>query len=144
MYPEDESIAQILADVGLISHADLTRAKEQAKVAGKGVVQILLETGSLTEMDITKALASQFGLDTVDLNKYEVPQEVLALVPRDLARQWKLLPIFKHGNQLTVAIANPLDIEAVDKLRETLSLTIQPVVSCLADIEAALDRYYGR
>ncbi len=144
MYPEDESIAQILADVGLISHADLARAKEQAKVDGKGVVQILLETGSLTEMDITKALASQFGLDTVDLNKYEVPQEVLALVPRDLAHQWKLLPIFKHGNQLTVAIANPLDIEAVDKLRETLSLTIQPVVSCLSDIEAALDRYYGR
>jgi len=83
VYPEDESIAQILADVGLISHADL-------------------------------------------------------------ARQWKVLPIFKRENQLTVAIANPLDIETVDKLCETLSLTIQPVVSCLSDIEAALDRYYGR
>jgi hypothetical protein len=144
MYPEDESIAQVLTDVGLISPADLVQAKEQAKVAGKGVVQILLETGSLTEMDITKALASQFGLDTVDLNKYEVPQGVLALVSRDLARQWKILPIFKRGNQLTVAIANPLDTEAVDQLGESLSLTIQPVVSCLSDIEAALDRYYGR
>jgi hypothetical protein len=45
---------------------------------------------------------------------------------------------------VTVAIANPLDMEAVDKLGESLSLTIQPVVSCLSDIEAALDRYYGR
>jgi type IV pilus assembly protein PilB len=144
MYPEDEFITEILTDVGLISRADLVRAKEQAKVDGKGVVQVLLEAGRLTEMDITKALASQFGLDTVDLNKYEVPQDVLALVSRDLARQWKIIPIFKHGNQLTVAIANPLDMEAVDKLGESLSLTIQPVVSCLADIEAALDRYYGR
>jgi hypothetical protein len=144
MYPEDEFITEILTDVGLISRADLVRAKEQAKVDGKGVVQVLLEAGRLTEMDITKALASQFGLDTVDLNKYEVPQDVLALVSRDLARQWKIIPIFKHGNQLTVAIANPLDMEAVDKLGESLSLTIQPVVSCLSDIEAALDRYYGR
>jgi type IV pilus assembly protein PilB len=94
-------------------------------------------------MDVTKALSSQFGLDTVDLNKYEVPQETLALVSRDLARQWKVIPIFKSGNQLTVAIANPLDMEAVDKLGESLSLTIQPVMSCLSDIEAALDRYYG-
>ena len=63
---------------------------------------------------------------------------------RDLARQWKVLPIFKLGNQLTVAIVNPLDMEAVDKLGESLSLTVQPVMSCLSDIEAALDRYYGR
>ena len=144
MYSEDESITQILTDVGLISRGDLVQAKQQAKVAGKSVVQILLEAGRLTEMDVTRALASQFGLDTVDLNKYEVPQGTLALVSRDLARQWKVLPIFKSGNQLTVAIANPLDMEAVDKLGESLSLTIQPVVSCLSDIEAALDRYYGR
>jgi hypothetical protein len=143
MYPEDESITQILTDVGLVSRGDMAQAKERSKVAGKSVVQILLETGRLTEMDITKALASQFGLDTVDLNKYEVPQDVLAVMSRDLARQWKVLPIFKRGNQLTVAIANPLDMEAVDKLGESLSLTIQPVVSCLSDIEAALDRYYG-
>ncbi len=144
MYPEDESITQILADVGLISSIDLAQAKEQAGITSKGVLQILLETGRLTEMDITKTLANQFGLDTVDLNKYEVPQDVLALVPRDLARQLTVLPIFKRGSQLTVAIANPLNMEAVDKLGESLSLTIQPVVSCLSDIEAALDRYYGR
>ena len=135
---------RILTDVGLISIADLARAKEQAsKVDGMGVMQVLLEEGRLTEMDITKALASQFALETIDLNQYVVPQDVLALVSRDLARQWKILPIFKHGNQLTVAIANPLDMEAVDKLGELLSLTIQPVVSCLSDIEAALDRNYG-
>ena len=85
MYSEDESITQILTDVGLISRGDLVQAKQQAKVAGKSVVQILLEAGRLTEMDVTRALASQFGLDTVDLNKYEVPQDVLKLVSRDLA-----------------------------------------------------------
>ena len=144
MYLEDESITQILTDIGLISPVDLAQAKEQAQVAGKSVVQILLEAGRLTEMDITKAFASQFGLDVVDLNDYKIPQDVLALMSRDVVRQWKVLPIFKRGNQLTVAIANPLDMEAVDKLGELLSLTIQPVVSCLSDIEAALDRYYGR
>jgi type IV pilus assembly protein PilB len=121
MYPEDEFITQILPDVGLISRADLAWAKEQAKTAGKSVMQILLEAGRVTEMDITKALANQFALDTVDLSKYEIPRDVLALVSRDLARQWRILPIFKHGNQLTVAIANPLDLEAVDKLGELLS-----------------------
>jgi type IV pilus assembly protein PilB len=143
MYPEDESITQILTDVGLVSRADLAQAKEQAQVTGKSVVQILLEAGRLTEMDITKALASQFGLEVMDLNGYRIAPEVLAVLSRDQARQWKVLPIFKRGNQLTVAIANPLDMEAVDKLGETLSLSIQPVVSCLSDIEAALDRYYG-
>ena len=144
MYLEDESITQILMDIGLISRVDLAQAKEQAQVAGKSVVQILLEAGRLTEMDVTKALASQFGLDVVDLNEYKIPQDVLALMSRDVARQWKVLPIFKRGNQLTVAIANPLDMEAIDKLGGSLSLTIQPVVSCLSDIGAALNRYYGR
>src|SRR5258708_33185578 len=130
MYPEDEDIVQILMDVGLISPADLAQAKEQAKIAGKGVLQILLETRRLTEMDITKALASQFGLDTMDLNQYRIPQDVLAALSPDLARQWKVLPLFKRGNQLTIAIATPLDMEAVDKLAETLALTIRPVVSC--------------
>ena len=144
MYPEDESITQILTDVGLISHADLIRSQERAKATGKGVVETLLEEGCLTEMDITKALANQFGLETLDLNQYKIPEDALALVSPDLARQWKVLPLFKRGNQLTVAMANPLDMDAVDKLGESLSLTIRPVVSCLSDIEAALNRYYGR
>src|SRR5258707_6978578 len=116
MPAQDETVLQILTDVGLVTSEDLQQAKARAAATGAGLVQTLIDMGRVTEMGVAKALASQFGLETVDLPSYElpgreIPADVLAIVPREVALHAKIIPVFRRGDTLTVAIADPLDVE---------------------------------
>ena len=103
----------------------------------------LLKGGKLTEVDVSKALAGQFGMDFIQLAEYRVPDEVIAMVPRHVARRYKVVPVYKHDSTLTVAISDPMDVDTVDSLRYILKINVEPVVATLPEIEAALARYYG-
>src|SRR6059036_3341438 len=143
MPAQDEYIVDILKDVGLVSLEDVQKAKELTKHGGVGLVDALIKGGRITQMDVTKALASQFNMDTINLAEYRGPDEVIALVPRHIARRYKIVPLYKHDNTLTVAIHDPLDVDTVDSLRYILKVNVEPVVASKADIEASLTRYYG-
>ena len=143
MPAQDEYIVEILRDVGLVSHEDILKAKERSKAEQVGLVDALILMGRITQNDVAKALASQFGMDTINLAEYRVPDDVLALVPKHVARRYKIVPIYKHENTLTVAISDPLDVDTVDSLRYILRMNVEPVVAAKNDIENSITRYYG-
>ena len=143
MPAQDEYVVEILRDVGLVTHEDILKAKDMTKLGGVGLLEALMRMGRVTQMDVTKALASQFGMDTINLAEYRVPDDVIALVPRHIARRYKIVPIYKHDNTLTVAISDPLDVDTVDSLRYILKVNVEPVVASQTDIENSLTRYYG-
>jgi type IV pilus assembly protein PilB len=143
MPAQDEYVVDILLDVGLVTRDDVQKAKELTKQGNLGLLDALLKGGKISQMDVTKAMASQFGMDTINLAEYRVPDEVLAMVPRHVARRYKIVPVYKHDNTLTVAIHDPLDVDTVDSLRYILKVNVEPVVASRADIEASLTRYYG-
>ena len=143
MPAQDEYIVEILRDVGLVSHEDILKAKEVSKAEQIGLVDALIKMGRITQNDVAKALASQFGMDTINLAEYRVPDDVLALVPKHVARRYKIIPIYKHENTLTVAISDPLDVDTVDSLRYILRMNVEPVVAAKNDIENSITRYYG-
>jgi general secretion pathway protein E/type IV pilus assembly protein PilB len=140
---QDEYVVEILQDVGLITHEDLQKAKEMAASNHTGVVKSLIQMGRVTQMDVSKALASQFGMDTINLSEYRVPEDIIALVPRPVARRYKIVPISKHDNTLTVAIGDPMDVDTVDSLRYVLKMNVEAVVASPDDIDNSLTRYYG-
>jgi general secretion pathway protein E/type IV pilus assembly protein PilB len=143
MPAQDEYVVEILLDVGLISRDDLPAAREQAKQDNTGLVAALVKTGVVKQADVTKTLANQFGMEFVQLADYRVPDDVLALVPRHVARRYKIVPVAKHEGTLTIAISDPLDVDTVDSLRYLLKMNVEPVVAAQTEIEAALSRYYG-
>ena len=143
MPAQDEYIVEILRDVGLISHEDILKAKERVKAEGVGLVDALVAQGRISHMDVSKALASQFNMDTINLAEYRVPEDVLALVPKHVARRYKVVPVSKHDNTLTVAISDPLDVDTVDSLRYILRMNVEAVVAAKNDIENSITRYYG-
>ena len=143
MPAQDEYVVEILRDVGLVSPDDVNKAKDMTKLGGVGLLDALIRMGRVTQMDVTKALASQFGMDTINLAEYRVPDDVIALVPRHIARRYKIVPIYKHDNTLTVAISDPLDVDTVDSLRYILKVNVEPVVASKTDIENSITRYYG-
>ena len=143
MPAQDEYVVQILHDVGLVTNDDILKARGLTKHGGVSVLEALLKGGKLTEVDVSKALAGQFGMDFIQLAEYRVSDEVIAMVPRHVARRYKVVPVYKHDSTLTVAISDPMDVDTVDSLRYILKINVEPVVATLPEIEAALARYYG-
>ena len=143
MPAQDEYVVEILLDVGLISREHLQAAREQSQRDNTSVVAVLIKNGVVSQVDVTKTLANQFGMEFVQLADYRVPDDVLALVPRHVARRYKIVPVAKHDGTLTIAISDPLDVDTVDSLRYLLKINVEPVVAAQAEIEAALSRYYG-
>ncbi|HBA85511.1 MAG TPA: type II secretion system protein GspE [Verrucomicrobia bacterium] len=143
MTANDDYILEILESVGLISREQVRKARESALKDDKSVIDVLVRDHVVLKMDILKALANQFGMDTISLTGLELPQEVLDLVPGEVAKRYKIVPVFKNDSTLTVALNDPLDVETLDGLRYILKCNVEGVVAPLEEIEIALSHYYG-
>lgn len=146
MPARDDLILEILFDVGLITQEQVAKAREAAQSNGHSVVEQLIEQGAVTQLDVTKALANQFAMEFVNVMEHKIPEDVIKLVSRDIAKRYSLVPLRKDNGTLTVAISDPMDMDAVDSLRYLLKNVVQnvePVVALRSDIETALTKYYG-
>ena len=144
MTANDEYILEILESVGLITHKQGVQSLETARQEDKSVTDILVGNAVVSKLDILKALANQFGMDTLSLTGLDIPQDVVDLVPGDVARRYKIMPVFKNNNTLTVALSDPLDVETLDGLRYILKTNVEGVVSPMDEIGTAINQYYGR
>ena len=143
MTGNDDYIIEILKNVGLIKDEQIEAAKPQAS-ANKSVVDVLVETGVISKMEVLKTVAMQLGMDVIVLADQDITPEVIKQVPADVARRYKVVPVFDNDNTLTVALSDPLDIETLDSLRYILKRNVEGVVASDEEIAIALDHYYGR
>ncbi|MGD9873520.1 MAG: type II secretion system ATPase GspE [Kiritimatiellia bacterium] len=143
MTANDEYIVEILESVGLITRAQAEDALTVAREEDKDVQDVLVEQGVAGKLDILKTLAYQFGMETVSLSNVEVTQEVIDSVPNKIARRYKIVPVYKNDNTLTVALSDPLDVETLDSLRYLLKCNVEGVVAPAEEIEVALNHYYA-
>jgi type IV pilus assembly protein PilB len=104
---------------------------------------ILVADNSCQEEDVARALAEQSDLRFYDLEAIEIPPQVVHMVPPDTAREKMVIPVQLQGKTLTVAMADPMDLEAVDTLRFQTSLAIEPAVASPRQIKAAIERFHG-
>ncbi|GMU38277.1 MAG: Flp pilus assembly complex ATPase component TadA [Phycisphaerae bacterium] len=137
-------LGRILIKMGKVRRTQITLALEIQKEKRVPLGMILVEQGFITEEDLNLALAAQVGMEVVDLGKYDVPKEVLALIPNQMAHTYRVIPyeFDANRNELAVAIGSPENFLAVDDLRTLLGMTIRPALSNPDDIGRALDRYY--
>lgn len=138
-----KQIGEMLIEAGLITRGQLEGAlARQGQEKGR-VVEILISQGHLSAEGFTRFLAKNKGIPSIDLGNYEVPQELLALVPREFAQQNEVFPIDKMGSLLTVAMVCPLDERAIARLHTETGLRIKPMLCRGDDIRQAINRYYG-
>ena len=93
--------------------------------------------------DVTQAKAAHFGAEVVNLSELKIADDVIAAIPRHIARKYRVVPVFKHDNSITVALADPSDLDTIDSLTHLLHAEIDLRVASEADIEAALSKYYA-
>ncbi len=133
----------MLVDLGSLSAEQVAEARPEAQAAGVGVVDLLLANKVIRLADVTQAKAAQFGAEVVQLGATIIPDEVIAVIPRHIARKYRVIPIFKTDNKVAVAIADPSDLNTIDTLTHLLNAEIELRVASEQDIETALGRYYG-
>lgn len=140
-------LGDILVSEGVITPEQLDEAlQKQRTMVGKKLGVVLVELGMSSEDEIVTALQRQLSLDRVRLSEIKIPEEILKLVREDILRKNTLLPFafsIENMNVLRVAMADPLDIVAVDDLAILTNFQIEPVIATPRDITTAIDKYFG-
>ena len=150
MTSDEDFIIQLALDKGVIKQSHLDAARERIAqhtdltTAPPKVMELLVTEKIIEPAQISKILAEEFGMHTVDLNMVRTPSELISVLPRTLAARYLVFPIAKEGNVLRVAISDPLDVSALDDLGHVLKLTLEPCVAPVEDIRQAIERYYGK
>ncbi len=129
---------------GFLKETDLQSAQAKSRQTGQDVVEVLIHSGILTEEAIAQLKAESSGVVYLEVLDYQIDSKVLELVPESVARKHTLLPLYRIGNSLTVAITDPWNAIAIDEVRLASQVpVIQPVVSNPSAIRKAIDRHYG-
>src|SRR6059058_2606395 len=133
-----ERIADVLIEDGLLLPAQFEEAMDIQKKQGGRLLKLLTDRQYVTEQDMVISMGRCLDTPPINLSKVRVPEAVLALVPKEMARQYKLAPVCKLGNKLFVAMADPLNVLALDDLRQRTKLEIIPMITTERAVTEAL------
>ena len=137
------TLFEILKKAEAISAADLKRAQELQKVSKKKLVRILVDEGMVSERDLMLLMSSKLGIPLLDLTAYKVDPKLVALVPKKIAQRYGVIPISQIKNVLTLAMCDPLDVTAMDDVKEITHCNVRAVIVSNKDIQTAIETYYS-
>ncbi|UCH12332.1 MAG: hypothetical protein JSW18_05840 [Candidatus Omnitrophota bacterium] len=138
-----KKLGELLVEQKIIKESELQKALQMQKEKGGLLGSILVLLGFATEEQIAQALTTQYGFPYLPLKNYEIDQEIVKLIPRNVAEQYALIAIDKVGNSLTVAMSNPLNLHAIEDIELITNCKVQTFVSTQSDIKAIIIRYYA-
>jgi hypothetical protein len=138
----NKQLGELLIDRGVINEQQLERALNLQKEKGGLIGEILVELGLAKEEDIAQSLTAQYGFPYLPLSNYEISFEIIEIVPGRVSRQYLLIPIDKIGNNLTLAMSNPLNVQAIEDVELLSGCSVQTFVSTSSDIKRAIEKYY--
>ncbi|MBP6964657.1 MAG: Flp pilus assembly complex ATPase component TadA [Armatimonadetes bacterium] len=136
-------LGDILLDRGMITDEQLHAALDEQKQSRKRLGEVLVSLGFITEEQVTEARALQFDVGYVNLQEQECEPEAIASVSDATARTYNLVPFKMTGNRLTVAMANPLDVEAIDLVQFEAKCRVEPMLATEWRIVEVLNKQYG-
>lgn len=137
-----EKLKYDLVRADLVQYETIEKAQEIAAAQNINIGQALINSGVLTEEVLINFLESKLHIPSVNLNDYTLDTKCLKYINFADAKRYKIIPLFKIEDTLTVAMADPLDLFAIDKIIETAECSIEPVISTEASILKKIDEYY--
>ena len=135
-------LAELLLVRGIINQAQMEQGLNIQREKGGLIGEILVELGFVKEDDVAQALTAQYGFPYLPLGNYDVDRDITGIIPGRVARQYLLVPIDKIGNNLTLAMSNPLNVQAIEDVELLSGCSVQTFVSTSSDIKRAIEKYY--
>ena len=146
MRRERMRLGDLLIKQDVLTEENLKKALELQKGTGKKIGEVLVENGFITEEMIARALQTQLGLKMIELTGVTIPKEVRNLVSVNLLKKYQCIPFELdpyNANILHLAMADPMDMAAIDDISIVTNLQVEPYIATPRDILAAIDRCYG-
>jgi len=138
----NKQLGDLLIERNVINERQLEKALAAQKERGGLIGELLVELGFAKEEDIAQSLTAQYGFPYLPLSNYDINSEIINIVPGRIARQYLLIPLDKIGNNLTLAMSNPLNAQAIEDVELLSGCSVQTFVSTLSDIKRAIEKYY--
>src|SRR5678816_4737518 len=139
-HPLSRRLGDLLVREGLIDQEQLQRALAEQRSTSEKLGSILVRLNLISDDQLIAFLSKQYGIPSIQLSQLDIDADVLKLVPSQIARKYEVLPIQRSGNQLTLAMADPTNVFAVDDVGFMTNLQVVPVVAAQGAIRKAIDR----
>src|SRR5213592_1319085 len=138
-----ERIADVLIEDGLLLPNQLEEAVGLQQKEGGRLLKILTDKQFVTDQDMTVSMGRCLNTPLINLSKLRVPEEIMSLVPRELAKANKLVPIARLNGKLFVAMADPTNVLAVDDVKRRVQLEVIPMIATERSVNDALSGVHG-
>lgn len=130
--------------MGFVTQDQVEAVRPKADETGEGVVDTLVAGKALSGAQVAQAKAAHFHAEFVQLNEMRIGDDVLASVPRNVAKKYNAVPVYATEDSVSVALSDPSDLETIDALQHLLNRNVTVLVASPDDIDSALNRFYGR
>ncbi|MFN8177226.1 MAG: type IV-A pilus assembly ATPase PilB [bacterium] len=139
----NERLETLLLENDVLTPEQLEQAHKQQKSTGDALDTCLVKLGMMSEGDLLTVLSRIYDMPAVDLLNFDVDKASVDLLPSEVATKFAAIPIRKVGRTLTLAMADPLNLYAIDDIKFIVGLEVQPVVAAESAIKKTIDRFYG-
>ncbi len=139
----DNRLGELLVREKLISLAQLRQAQDEQKKANTTLSYALAKMGVISDREITDFLSKQYRVETINLDEFDIDEDVVKLVPKDVCQRHGLIPVSRAGSSLIVAMSDPSNLHAVDDIKFLTGYNVEPVVAPITAIEKAVAAYYA-
>jgi general secretion pathway protein E/type IV pilus assembly protein PilB len=138
----DDYVLELLQEQGYTSPEQVRAVMNSLKQEGETTLDILIQTGALTEDIVLGMIATQFGMQYVHVNADAIDPSVKDIIPNDLARKYGVVPVFATDTSVTVALSDPMAYDTVDSLHYVLKRDVDAVIAPRSEVKAAVDKLY--
>src|SRR5437867_6831517 len=138
-----QRLGDLLVKEKVITQEQLTQATKVQKETNCRLGSALVKLGCLTDEDVTNFLSRQYGVPAINLSYFEIDASVVKLIPVETAKRYQILPLSRVGASLTIAMADPTNVFAMDDIKFMTGFNIEPVVASEAAIAQGIEKAYG-
>ena len=136
-------LGDLLVDAGVITEEQLGAALKSQKESKRRLGDELIQTGVITERQLIDALMMQLGIDYVDLSETEISPEMAQILPKNIAKKHSVVPVRTRGDELYLAMVDPLNFIATEEVRAATRKRIVPVIATQSGVDHAISALYG-
>ena len=137
-----DRLGELLLKEKLITQEQLSKAIDEQRSGGGRIGFNLTKLGFVAEKELTEFLSRQYGIPSIDLSSTEIDPEIIKLIPEDVARKYQIIPVSRAGSTLTIAMADPSNIFAIDDVKFLTGYSVETVVASEAAMKGAIEQYY--
>jgi type IV pilus assembly protein PilB len=136
-------LGELLLKENMVTPQQLQEALAHQKMNGGKLGKAFVQLGYVRDEEITSLLSRQYGVPSINLDHFEVDPAIIKIIPAETARKYQILPLSRSGATLTIAMADPTNVFAMDDIKFMTGYNVEPVVASESALEEAIEKYYG-